>query len=548
MHESSGLEALVPVPVNKAVATTGASSGAQKLRPVGASIANDTHLGRKNLHSPASAMFDGTYQGGAAVDVFSAGGSNPTSNWKVSGQVQRVYDKSVKGYVFQCEGGAVAKMQLPKDERRLLGLMQPYLVLQLTVRDEAVRPRALHLRHHQGPSARPLLDELPRAVRTPLHTRLPLSSLQRDVWLNLTFDLVELVGTNFPGATFARLESLSLGSSCKVRRIFTLRAPPLEGATGPLGAADSLLPPMPSDAPGGGGGGGGGIFGDVERDGSGSPPPLPSPLPRGLELPPGTISLTQVYRIAHILRAAAQVAAQVAARAVPVAARAVPVAARAVNARWSMVVQQRASAPAPARWWLRLRVGLRLPSPCGAPTPPPWSPAFGSGLLSQSAASAAAASAASAAAAAANAACLAAGAARGPRRAARLTELLPPPLRNVGEVGIGSNGRLPNPGASPSASPLHATARAPRSCRRRPRRQRHHRPARFRARCSRSPADRPRGGLRGRGRRWQPQRAADGLAAPALRAGAAHRACLARELRRRGGCGRHPAVTRPGRG
>ena len=67
------------------------------------------------------------------MDVFSANGSNPTNNWKVVGAVQRVYDKAVKGYVYQCSGGPTAKMQLPKDERRSLGLVQPYLVLQLMV-------------------------------------------------------------------------------------------------------------------------------------------------------------------------------------------------------------------------------------------------------------------------------------------------------------------------------------------------------------------------------------------------------------------------------
>ena len=68
----------------------------------------------RTLTSPGTALFDTTFQGGPAVEVFGAGGSNPTSNWKVSGGVQRVYDKSVKGYVFRCEGGPSAKMQLPR--------------------------------------------------------------------------------------------------------------------------------------------------------------------------------------------------------------------------------------------------------------------------------------------------------------------------------------------------------------------------------------------------------------------------------------------------
>ena len=97
----------------------------------------------KRLTSQAAALFEGVFQGGPAVDVFGASGSNPTSNWKVSGAVQRVYDKSVKGYVFCCEGGPSAKMQLPKDDRRSLGLVQPFLVLQINV--PATKPFALEL-------------------------------------------------------------------------------------------------------------------------------------------------------------------------------------------------------------------------------------------------------------------------------------------------------------------------------------------------------------------------------------------------------------------
>ena len=191
---------------------------ASKLRPV------DGPRGERDSRSPASALFDTTYQGGAAVEVLSAGGSNPTSNWKVSSAVQRIYDKSVKGYVFQCDGGPLAKMQLPKDERRLLGLIQPYLVLQLSI--PAAKPFALEMSISDTTRARRRIlvsTSFRETVQTPLHTRLPLSALQRDVWLNLTFDLVALVATNFPGATFSRLESLALGAVCKVRRVFTLR-------------------------------------------------------------------------------------------------------------------------------------------------------------------------------------------------------------------------------------------------------------------------------------------------------------------------------------
>lgn len=83
------------------------------------------------------------FQGGPSVDVFGANGSNPTANWKVSGTVQKVYDKALKSHVFVCDGGPSARMQLPKDDRRSLGLVQPYLALQIHVPES--KPFALEL-------------------------------------------------------------------------------------------------------------------------------------------------------------------------------------------------------------------------------------------------------------------------------------------------------------------------------------------------------------------------------------------------------------------
>jgi len=110
---------------------------------------------------------ESTFQGGVAVDVFGANGSNPTANWKVAGAVQKVYEKAVKGYVYRCDGGPSAKMQLPKDDRRSLGLVQPYLVLQLHVPE--AKPFSLELSVTDTARAPPpaRARETARATRVP---------------------------------------------------------------------------------------------------------------------------------------------------------------------------------------------------------------------------------------------------------------------------------------------------------------------------------------------------------------------------------------------
>lgn len=42
-------------------------------------------------------MFHSSYQDGDCVEVFSPAGKNPGSEWKLSGKVDRLYEKGVKG-------------------------------------------------------------------------------------------------------------------------------------------------------------------------------------------------------------------------------------------------------------------------------------------------------------------------------------------------------------------------------------------------------------------------------------------------------------------
>jgi len=209
--------------------------------------------------------FETVYQGGPSVDVFGTSGSNPIAQWKVSGGVHKVYDKSVRGYVYNCEWGPTSRMQLP-DERKSLGLLQPFLVLQihlseeksfsfeLQVSDVATRRRLLFSTSFRAP------------LITPLHGRIPLGGVARGVWLNLVLDLEGLVMHSF-GTKFARLDSIALGSSCKLRRICTLREVPSLGSPG-----------------------------SIEAD-------LAALAPKGFEVPPGVAAATHVFTVETMLAA-----------------------------------------------------------------------------------------------------------------------------------------------------------------------------------------------------------------------------------------------------
>lgn len=196
-------------------------------------------------------------------------GSNPTSNWRLSGGVQRVYDKSVKSFVLRCEGGPTLRMQLPRDERRSLGLTQPCLSLQLSIPDAKAFSVEFSITDSKRTRRRLIFStSIKEIAATTLHARLPLVELSRSGWSVLSFDLSELVSESF-GASFARLDAIVIGASCRLRRVFTLREPP--NHHGMIHCATETAPI----------------------------------LPKGLELPIGTPATFQLYSIGGLKAALA---------------------------------------------------------------------------------------------------------------------------------------------------------------------------------------------------------------------------------------------------
>ena len=205
-------------------------------------------------------LFDHIFQGGASVEVWAATGSDPTQNWAIGSGVQKAYDKPVKGYIYRCDGSPSAKMQFPKEPRTPLGLVQPYLTLQIELTVD--KPFSLELCISDAARTRRRLlfsTSFREAVCTPLHTRVPLDGVPRGGWVNLTLDLPALVDANFGGATFGRLESLALGGACRLRKIMTL----MEATVRPGEACSA------------------------EEE--------PASVPRGLELPAGVDACSQMF-------------------------------------------------------------------------------------------------------------------------------------------------------------------------------------------------------------------------------------------------------------
>uniref|UniRef100_A0A3Q0SCV0 CFA20 domain-containing protein n=1 Tax=Amphilophus citrinellus TaxID=61819 RepID=A0A3Q0SCV0_AMPCI len=174
-------------------------------------------------------MFRNNYQGGAVVEIFSGQGKDPAAKWKLCGgpsAIYKEYNKEVKGCVYCLEGSSqTVKMQMPDNGKMSLGLLQRFLVLQvnvphchdfsaeLVITDSEHLKRRLHLSTvHKEVSA------------TLLHAKIPFVGLKRNTWSTLCVDLVSLSSELFKG--FLTLDGITLFATCKVRRIFTIKADP----------------------------------------------------------------------------------------------------------------------------------------------------------------------------------------------------------------------------------------------------------------------------------------------------------------------------------
>nr|XP_012645741.1 uncharacterized protein C3orf67 homolog isoform X5 [Microcebus murinus] len=196
-------------------------------------------------------MFKNEYQGGAFVEIFSAQGKNPGAKWKIVGSpsvIWKEFDKEVKSFVFVLEGSSQTnKIQLPKENKQILGLIQRFLVLQIYVplgqdfstelltRIEQTAPiwdmLFMRITDLGNIKRRLYLSTVHKELSsTPLHAKIPLFMIKRKIWCNLCIDLVAFTSEIFKGAVFQSLDGIVVSANCKLRKIFTLKSKPQDTA------------------------------------------------------------------------------------------------------------------------------------------------------------------------------------------------------------------------------------------------------------------------------------------------------------------------------
>ncbi|XP_073448251.1 protein CFAP20DC [Aquarana catesbeiana] len=178
-------------------------------------------------------MFKNEYQGGVFVEIFSAQGKDPVAKWKLSGNQSAIwkdFDKEVKSFVFVLEGSSqTIKMQLPKESKQMLGLIQRFLILQLYIPLGQDFSAELLITDLANIKRRLYLSTVHKEISaTPLHAKIPLSIIKRKVWCNLCIDLVDFTSGIFKGAVFQSLNGIIVSANCKLRKIYTMKLKPQE--------------------------------------------------------------------------------------------------------------------------------------------------------------------------------------------------------------------------------------------------------------------------------------------------------------------------------
>ncbi|XP_069416599.1 protein CFAP20DC isoform X8 [Ovis canadensis] len=180
-------------------------------------------------------MFKNEYQGGAFVEIFSAQGKNPGAKWKILGSpsvIWKEFDKEVKSFVFVLEGSSQTnKIQLPKENKQILGLIQRFLVLQIYIPLGQDFSTELLITDLRNIKRRLYLSTVHKELSsTPLHAKIPLFMIKRRIWCNLCIDLVAFTNEIFKGAVFQSLDGITVSANCKLRKIFTLKYKPQDTA------------------------------------------------------------------------------------------------------------------------------------------------------------------------------------------------------------------------------------------------------------------------------------------------------------------------------
>ncbi|OMJ88180.1 hypothetical protein SteCoe_9913 [Stentor coeruleus] len=194
-------------------------------------------------------MFQNAFQGGPSVEVLYSCDKNPS--WSINKSNWKLYEKIVKGYVILIDSHNI-KLNIPSNDKQNLALVQAYLVLQIFIMPTQPFTLELVITDISNSKRRLVFSSASKElIVNPLHARIPNITFVRGIWANISIDMVRIVNSCFTHNTFRSLDSITIYSFCKIRRIFTMRNPLMDTTGNEIHAEGVEAVPKSMDFPGG---------------------------------------------------------------------------------------------------------------------------------------------------------------------------------------------------------------------------------------------------------------------------------------------------------
>ena len=169
-------------------------------------------------------MFYNRFQTGGSLELYNPTNKDSLENWNFIGKCRKVYDKSAKSYMHLLDTGGLSRMNIPKDNKTPLAIIQGHVVFQIYLFSQKNFSIEISITDTQKARHRMIFSANLRDLNMNYFTCvIPMAEVPIGTWVNLSIDVLSFVTFCFKDITFKSIDNIMFSASGKIRRIFTMR-------------------------------------------------------------------------------------------------------------------------------------------------------------------------------------------------------------------------------------------------------------------------------------------------------------------------------------
>ena len=169
-------------------------------------------------------MFYNRFQTGGSLELYNPTNKDLLENWNFIGKCKKVYDKSAKSYMHLLDTGGLSRMNIPKDNKTPLAIIQGHVVFQIYLFSQKNFSIEISITDTQKTRHRMIFSANLRDLNMNYFTCvIPMAEVPIGTWVNLSIDVLSFVTYCFKDITFKSIANIMFTASGKIRRIFTMR-------------------------------------------------------------------------------------------------------------------------------------------------------------------------------------------------------------------------------------------------------------------------------------------------------------------------------------